>query len=82
MTSSATRARHVDLGHGDAQAECYLQLNILRLSYILTTIISVSATFADMLYMFFLALLFPPPRHARGLGVADLDTLGGLALPF
>jgi hypothetical protein len=23
-----------------------------------------------------------PPRHARGLGIADLDTLGGLALPI
>jgi hypothetical protein len=68
MTSSASRARHVDLGHSDAQARCYLQLNILRLSYILMPIISVSATFADLLYMPFLAP-FPSP----------FDTLRGLA---
>jgi hypothetical protein len=53
--------------------KCQFQLNIL------TAIISVSVTFADLLYMPFLVL---PPRHARGLGVADLDTLEGLALPI
>jgi hypothetical protein len=38
-------------------------------------------TLADLLYMVF-PVLSPSPRHARGLGVADLDTLGGLALPI
>jgi hypothetical protein len=38
----------------------------------------VSAAFADLLYMLFLVPFSLPLRHARGLGVADLDTLGGL----
>jgi hypothetical protein len=59
-----------------AKAKCLFQLNIL------TTIISVSATFANLLYILFLAPFPLPLRHTRGLGVADLDTLGGLALPI
>jgi hypothetical protein len=39
-------------------------------------------TFTDLLYMFF-PTLFPPPFDTLGgLGIADLDTLGGLALPI
>jgi hypothetical protein len=45
-------------------------------------IISIPVTFADLLYMLFLVPFSLPLRHARGLGVADLDTLGGLALPI
>jgi hypothetical protein len=44
-------------------------------------IISVSATFADLLYMLFL-VPSPPPRQRRGLGVANLDTLGVLIWPI
>jgi hypothetical protein len=37
-------------------------------------------TFADLIYMFFLLYFSLPLRHARGLGIADLGTLGGLTL--
>jgi hypothetical protein len=70
--SSLQPRRSFDLGYMQ-KPKCQFQLNIL------TAIISVSVTFADLLYMPFLVL---PPRHARGLGVADLDTLEGLALPI
>jgi hypothetical protein len=74
-TSSTSRARHVDLGHDDlvnSQAKCYFQLIFLLLSYILTAIILVSATFADLLYMLVLAPFSLPLRHTRWLGVAIL----------
>jgi hypothetical protein len=43
------------------QAKCYLQLNI--------SIASIS--FTDLLYMLLSVLLIPPPRHARGPGLAN-----------
>jgi hypothetical protein len=69
-TTSACADDHDHLGY--TQAKCQFQLNIL------TAIILVSAAFADLLYMLFLVPFSLPLRHARGLGVADLDTLGGL----
>jgi hypothetical protein len=44
-------------------------------------IISVSTSFADLLYTLFLAP-FPSPSTLSGLGIADIDTLRGLALPI
>jgi hypothetical protein len=73
-TSSASRAHH-----DDAQDKCYLQLIFLRLPYISSI---VSVTFANLFYTLFPALFSLPFRRTRGLGVADLDMLGGLALPI
>jgi hypothetical protein len=56
----------------------YLQLIFLRLH--VSSIVSV--TLVDLLYILLPALFSLPLRHARGLGVADLDTLGGLTLPI
>jgi hypothetical protein len=60
----------------NAQAKCYLQLIFLRIH--VSSIVSM--TFTDLLYILLPALFSLPLRHARGLGVADIDTLGGLAL--
>jgi hypothetical protein len=44
-------------------------------------IFTVLIYFVDLLYMFFLLFRPLPLRHARGLGTANVDMLGGLAIP-
>jgi hypothetical protein len=69
-TASAWAGNHDDLVN--SQAKCYFQLIFLLLSYILTAIILVSTTFADLLYMLVVAPFSLPLRHTRWLGVAIL----------
>jgi hypothetical protein len=76
LDTTPAHANHDVRSRLHAKAKCLFQLNIL------TTLILVSVTFANLLYILFSAPFPSPFDTLGGLGVADLDTLGGLALPI